>query len=116
MSRPKAKRGGGRKTSNALEILRRRRRPDPQMELLLEQERVNAMISEWVYNARKKADLTQAELAKRVGTTQPVIARLENADYPGHSLKMLVRISMALGQRARIDLNPGKKQLQPVVP
>lgn len=33
-----------------------------------------------VREARLSAGLTQAELAKRLGTTQPVVARLERAD------------------------------------
>ena len=35
----------------------------------------------------------QKKLAKLVGTTQSVIARLEDADYQGHSLNMLGRIA-----------------------
>ncbi|MBF8306119.1 MAG: putative transcriptional regulator [Acidobacteria bacterium] len=44
---------------------------------------------------REDAGLTQAELARRVGTTQSVIARLEDAEYRGHSLAMLERIASA---------------------
>src|SRR5438445_8012474 len=43
------------------------------------------------------AGLTQTELAKKVGTTQSVIARLEDAEYTGHSLTMLERIATACG-------------------
>ena len=46
---------------------------------------------------RDDADLTQAELAKKVGTTQSVIARLEDAEYTGHSLTILARIATACG-------------------
>jgi hypothetical protein len=35
-----------------------------------------------------------------------VIARLENADYEGHSLSMLQRIAYALNQRVEINLLP----------
>jgi ribosome-binding protein aMBF1 (putative translation factor) len=50
-----------------------------------------------VREMREDADLTQAELAKKVGTTQSVIARLEDAEYSGHSLTMLERIAAACG-------------------
>lgn len=50
-----------------------------------------------VREMREAARLTQAELAKRVGTTQSVIARLEDAEYTGHSLTMLERIASACG-------------------
>ena len=50
-----------------------------------------------VREMRESAKLTQAELAKRVDTTQSVIARLEDAEYTGHSLSMLERIASACG-------------------
>lgn len=50
-----------------------------------------------VREMREEAGLTQAELAKRVGTTQSVIARLEDAEYSGHSLTMLERVATACG-------------------
>ena len=50
-----------------------------------------------VREMREDADLTQTELAKRVGTTQSVIARLEDAEYTAHSLAMLERIAIACG-------------------
>jgi ribosome-binding protein aMBF1 (putative translation factor) len=50
-----------------------------------------------VREMREDADLTQSELARKVGTTQSVIARLEDAEYSGHSLAMLERIAMACG-------------------
>ncbi len=49
------------------------------------------------------AGLTQTELAKLIGSKQPVIARLEDADYEGHSLTMLQRIAIALNQRVEIN-------------
>ena len=46
---------------------------------------------------REDAGLTQSELARKIGTTQSVIARLEDAEYAGHSLTMLERIATACG-------------------
>jgi ribosome-binding protein aMBF1 (putative translation factor) len=50
-----------------------------------------------VREMREDAGLTQAELAKKVGTTQSVIARLEDAEYAGRSLTTLERIAAACG-------------------
>jgi len=50
-----------------------------------------------VREMRERAGLTQAELAKRIGTTQSVIARLEDAEYRGQSLSMLERVAVACG-------------------
>jgi predicted transcriptional regulator len=57
-----------------------------------------------IYAARTKAGLTQQALADLAGTKQPVIARLEDADYDGHSLSMLQRIATALNKRLEIHL------------
>ncbi len=55
---------------------------------------------------RMHAGLTQQQLAKVVGTTQPVIARLEDAGYRGHSLRMLRRIAAALKKDVAIRFVP----------
>jgi ribosome-binding protein aMBF1 (putative translation factor) len=55
-----------------------------------------------VREMRENAGLTQTELAKRAGTTQSVIARLEDAEYTGHSLATLERIALACGVALRL--------------
>ena len=55
-----------------------------------------------VREMREEARLTQAELAKHIGTTQSVIARLEDAEYKGHSLTMLERIAAACGVNLKL--------------
>ena len=53
--------------------------------------------------ARKRAGLTQAELARRAGLSQPAVARLEDPDY-NTTLDMLERVAAALGARLEVDL------------
>lgn len=96
-------------TSNALEILDRRIGDDPEMRAMIVQERLNGRIAQMIYDARTKAGLTQRQLAERIATTQSVIARLENADYSGHSLKMLQRIATALDKQVDVRLSPRRK-------
>jgi transcriptional regulator with XRE-family HTH domain len=55
-----------------------------------------------VREMREEAGLTQTELAKKAGTTQSVIARLEDAEYRGHSLATLERIALACGVALRL--------------
>ncbi len=53
---------------------------------------------------RKESGLSQKALAKRVGTTQQQISRLESPSYEGHSLSMLRRVAEALGATIRVEL------------
>ena len=55
--------------------------------------------------ARTRAGFTQAELAKRMETTQSVVARLESGRmYP--STRTLERVALATGTRLRIVFDP----------
>ena len=55
--------------------------------------------------ARKRAELTQAELAERMETTQSVVARLESGRV-NPSTRTLERIADATGTRLRISFEP----------
>jgi len=77
---------------------------DAETRELVERATVNALVAKLIYEARVKAHLTQKQLADLAGTKQPVIARLEDADYEGHSLSMLQRIAKALNRRVEIRL------------
>ena len=99
------------KTKDALKILDRVTGEDSQLREMIEEETLNAHVARLIYEARKTAGLTQQQLADLVGTKQPDIARLEDADYQGHSLTMLHRIATALNQRLEIAFAPtGKDQ------
>jgi predicted transcriptional regulator len=57
--------------------------------------------------ARKEAGLTQAQVAERMGTKAPAIARLENAlitGSPSPSLATLRKYAAALGKRLEVRL------------
>ncbi len=56
---------------------------------------------------RNELKLTQAELAKRAGTGQPTIARLETTGHIG-TLASLTRIAEALDSTLEIQLVPKK--------
>jgi ribosome-binding protein aMBF1 (putative translation factor) len=93
-------------TDDALKIIRRSIGDDPELEDMLRESSINAQVSMIIYDIRKQAGLTQSQLAEAIGTTQSVIARLEDADYEGHSLSMLTRIASALNQKLEIKMSP----------
>lgn len=89
-------------TRSATAILSRVAGRSSAMSRLIEEERLKLGVAAQVHAARASRKLTQAQLAKLVGTTQSVIARLEDADYDGHSLTMLRRIADALGYKVEV--------------
>lgn len=57
--------------------------------------------------ARKEAGLTQAQVAERMGTKAPAVARLENAlitGTPSPSLATLRKYAAALGKKLEVRL------------
>jgi ribosome-binding protein aMBF1 (putative translation factor) len=74
---------------------------NPERQGMLDEEIVNVEAAQLVYDLRKKAGLSQRELAKKVGTTASVICRMEQADYES-SLPMLRRIAGALNRRLEL--------------
>lgn len=95
-----------RKNTDAVKILDRMMENDGGLGQLAREAMVNAEVAQLIYDVRTKAKLTQKQLADLVGTTQSVIARLEDADYEGHSLSMLQRIAAAVNQRLEVRLVP----------
>lgn len=94
------------KTSDALKILESLTEKDEALEEMVREASLNARVAQIIYDARTQAGLTQQQLADLTETKQSVIARLEDADYEGHSLSMLQRIAQALNQRVEIQLMP----------
>ncbi len=93
-------------TTDALKILANMAGNDPARQRRFEEEFANREIGSQIYELRQKAGLSQTTLARRIGTQQSVISRLEDADYQGHSLAMLNRIAAALQQRIEIRFVP----------
>jgi ribosome-binding protein aMBF1 (putative translation factor) len=94
------------KTSDALKILEALTDKDEELNEMVREASLNARVAQIIYDARTQAGLTQQQLADLIETKQSVIARLEDADYEGHSLSMLQRIAQALNQRVEIQLMP----------
>lgn len=102
----------GQKTTDAVKILDRMIGGDSHLRQLADEAVVNAEVAQLIHDVRSKAKLTQKQLAELVGTTQSVIARLEDADYEGHSLTMLQRIAAAVNKRLEVRfVSPARKAM-----
>ncbi|MCC3145121.1 helix-turn-helix domain-containing protein [Halanaerobium sp. Z-7514] len=71
-----------------------------------EYEKLNVMyeIKKQIIRYRIENDLTQKELADRIGTKQSAISRLENDDY-NPSVEFLDKVAHALGKKLEIRFN-----------
>lgn len=64
---------------------------------------------------RKESGLSQKELARRVGTSQQQISRLESPSYEGHSLSMLRRVAEVLGAKIYVEIQRKRRPEQAAV-
>jgi DNA-binding XRE family transcriptional regulator len=72
------------------------------------EEYVKVSIGEQLAALRQKANMTQAAVAKKVGTTASAISRYENAEYDRYELQTLRKIVEACGGKLDIIVAPAK--------
>jgi ribosome-binding protein aMBF1 (putative translation factor) len=97
------------KTNDAIKIIDKINKKDSEIQEMIAVASIDATVAQLIYEARTSSGLTQKELADLIDTKQSVIARLEDADYEGHSLSMLQKIACALNQKVEIVLKPVEK-------
>jgi ribosome-binding protein aMBF1 (putative translation factor) len=88
-----------------LEDLHRKWMKDPRYKKAHEELATEFELARAVIQARASAGLTQEELAKRMKTTQSVIARLESGRTKP-STQTLQRLATATGTRVKITFEP----------
>jgi transcriptional regulator with XRE-family HTH domain len=91
-------------TVDAMELLARDEANDPELAKGIAREYAKLEIGYQILCAREDAGLTQAQLAERIGTSQPAIARIEQGDQHRISMTTLLKIAEALGLALQIHL------------
>jgi transcriptional regulator with XRE-family HTH domain len=76
---------------------------DSELARAVEEETFHADIAAQIIKLRTEAKMSQKDLAIRVNTQQSVISRIEDADYSGHSLSLLLRIAHVFGKRLHLN-------------
>ena len=96
-------------------VIQEYRKNDPEFEKHYQKELWINEIASMIVRLRKRAHLTQIELADKANTTQPVIARLESgSDTRIPSLALLARIATALHVRLYIGFKETNGDLSTV--
>ena len=85
--------------------LRRELMSDPEVKKAYEDMQPEFAIVQAIIDARVKKKISQEELAKRMGTGQAVISRLENANAKP-SLSLIRRLADALGLKVELRFTP----------
>ncbi len=89
---------------------------DPEFRHHFEQRRLIHEVALTVRGMREASGLTQVELAKLTGTSQPMIARLEKGlDQRTPRWDTLHRIVLALGKRLKLVFHDSRKKQAPLV-
>lgn len=83
-----------------------RKLANPKFRKGFEEESQKLAIGEQLSRLRQEAGLTQAQVAKRTGTTASAISRYENAEYDRYELRTLQKIVRACGGRLDITMEP----------
>jgi len=79
---------------------------DPEVRKEYDALKAEFKLAEDIIRARAKAKMTQAELARRIGTKSSAISRLESPNYGKASISMLKKVAQALGCELQIRLVP----------
>lgn len=97
--------------SVGLDAVLARQLKDEEIRLGFEERRFYLQVARLVSNLRAKAGVSQAELARTAGVSQPLIARLEKGDQRRTpTFNTVFRILKALGYRLEINVRPEKRK------
>lgn len=76
---------------------------NPEFKKAFEEEEIYASLAIQIAKIRQKKKITQAELAKRLHTTQQTVSRLEDIHNQSYSLRTLVELARALNKRLEVE-------------
>ena len=77
---------------------------NPKLKKAYEEEDVRARLALRIAELRKERNLSQAQLAKRLHTTQQVVSDIETFKHPNVTLLTLQKIAHALDKQLIIEL------------
>lgn len=89
---------------NYMDEVRAQLAADPALNAAFQKELARLQLARQIAAARKRAGLSQAQLAARIGTKQTGVARMERASTVGFTTTTLAKIAAATGSRLEVHL------------
>ena len=77
-----------------------------------QRELTRLQLANQILKLREEGELSQAQLAKKIGTHQSAIARIEKSTYHGYTVAMLAKIAAAAGARLEVRFVPRGRRVQ----
>lgn len=94
----------------AFEELLARELRNKEVRLLFDENRFYLQVARMISELRAKVGISQVELARRAGVTQPLIARIERGDNRrAPTFDTIFKILKALGYSLEISVKPERK-------
>lgn len=90
-------------TSISLELLKEELLEDEEFKVEYDKLKPRYEVISQIIKARKEKNMTQEELAKKVGTQKSNISRLESGNY-NPSLDLLIKVARCLGKDLLIEI------------
>ena len=84
---------------------------DRALDALYQRELASLQLANQIAKLRERSGLTQAELARRIGTQQAGIARMERSTYRGDTVATLAKIAAATSARLEVKLIPSRRKV-----
>ena len=100
------------KRKTLMDEFREELKGDQELNQLYQRELAKLKLANQILAARQHARLSQAALAKRIGTQQTGVARMENAGYASFTVTTLAKIAAATGSTLEVRIVPtGRRQV-----
>jgi ribosome-binding protein aMBF1 (putative translation factor) len=77
-----------------------------------QRELTRLQLANQILKLREAGELSQAQLARKIGTHQSAIARMEQSTYRGYTVATLAKIAAAAGARLEVRFVPSGRRAQ----
>jgi len=77
-----------------------------------QRELTRLQLADQILRLREKGELSQAQLARKIGTHQSAVARMEQSTYRGYTVATLAKIAAAADARLEVRFVPRGRRLK----